>query len=71
MVTYSGQQDYQVNPEEEIAREAANPLDEPFISIDWVKARLEEGAVKFQEFYSNCNESDDFYLNIFDFKDSK
>ena len=50
MVTYSGQQDYQVNPEEEIAREAANPLDEPFISIDWVKGKLEEGRVKFQEF---------------------
>ena len=67
MVTYSGQQNYQADPEEEIAREAANPLDEPFISIDWVKGKLEEGRVKFQEFYDNCNESEDFYLNRFDF----
>ena len=64
---YNGQQDYQDNPEEEIAREAANPLDEPLLSTDWVKSRMEEGRTKFQSFYDNCNESEDFYLNRYDF----
>ena len=61
------QQDFQENPEEEIAREAANPVDEPFLSIDWVKSRMQEGRTKFQTFYDNCNESEDFYLNRYDF----
>ena len=68
MVTRSyGQISDEVNPEEEIAREAATPTDEPFVSIEWVISRLKEGKTKFQSFYDNCNESEDFYLNRFDF----
>ena len=56
-----------VNPEEEIAREGANPLEEPLLTIEWVENTLESGRRKFDTFYDNCEEAEDFYLSNFDF----
>ena len=68
MVTnYTPSTDYVEDPEEDIKREAASPIDEPKLSIDWVKTKLAESKISFQTFYDNCNESEDFYLNRYDF----
>ena len=67
MVTnYTPSTDYVEDPEEDIKREAASPIDEPKLSIDWVKTKLAESKISFQTFYDNCNESEDFYLNRYD-----
>ena len=42
MVTTYGQLSEEAKPEEDIAREAANPIDEPFVSIEWVIGKLKE-----------------------------
>jgi len=57
----------EVDPEEEIQREGANPLDEPLLSEDWVRSTLSEQRRAFDAFYKNCEEAEEFYLSEFDF----
>ena len=47
--------------------EAANPTDEPEITLQWVKEKAQAGHDLFREFRSKAEELDDFYLNNFDF----
>ena len=56
--TNAGQQ---FDPQEEVDRESANPLDEPLLSIDWVKATLDTKRTEFEAFFKNCKEAEDFY----------
>ena len=56
-----------VNPQEEIDRESANPIEEPLLSIEWVKSTLEAQRKVFEGFYQNCEEAEEFYLSNFDF----
>jgi len=53
--------------QEEVKREQANPLEEPLLSLEWVKGTLEAKKVQFEEFYANCKEAEEFYLSNFDF----
>ena len=62
--TNAGQQ---FDPQEEVDRESANPLDEPLLSIDWVKATLDAKRTEFEAFFKICKEAEDFYLSNFDF----
>ncbi len=66
-MSYGSGANSSVNPEEEIAREGANPLEEPLLTIEWVESTLENGRRKFDTFYDNCEEAEDFYLSNFDF----
>ena len=66
-MSYGSGANSSVNPEEEIAREGANPLEEPLLTIEWVESTLESGRRKFDTFYDNCEEAEDFYLSNFDF----
>ena len=52
---------------EAILVEAANPTDEPDITLQWVKEKAQTGHELFREFRSKAEELDDFYLNNFDF----
>ena len=66
-MSYGGGSGSGLDPQEEINREQANPLEEPLLSIDWVKGTLEAKRTEFEEFYNNCEEAEDFYLSNFDF----
>tara|TARA_R100000315_G_C5232306_1_gene143325 strand:+ start:780 stop:2702 length:1923 start_codon:yes stop_codon:yes gene_type:complete len=66
-MNYGGGAGSSLDPQEEIARESANPLEEPLLSIDWVKSTLNAKRTEFQEFFENCEEAEDFYLSNFDF----
>jgi len=66
-MNYGGGSSSSVDPQEEINRESANPLEEPLLSIEWVQSTLDSGRKNFQTFYENCNEAEDFYLSNFDF----
>ena len=46
-MSYGSGANSSVNPEEEIAREGANPLEEPLLTIEWVESTLESGRRKF------------------------
>ena len=59
--------DYEIDPTEAIKVEAANPTDEPDITLQWVKEKAHTGHELFREFRSKAEELDDFYLNNFDF----
>jgi len=66
-MNYGGGAGGSADPREEIARESANPLDEPLLSIDWVKSTLNAKRSEFQDFFDNCEEAEEFYLSTFDF----
>ena len=67
MVLYDNSYRPTADPSEEIARESANPIDEPLVSIEWIQDKLAEGKVKFRVFYENCEEAEHFYMGEFDF----
>jgi len=66
-MNYGGGSSSSVDPQEEINRESANPLEEPLLSIDWVQSTLDSGRKEFDSFYDNCEEAEEFYLSNFDF----
>ena len=66
-MNYGGGAGGSADPREEIARESANPLEEPLLSIDWVKSTLSAKRSEFQDFFDNCEEAEEFYLSTFDF----
>jgi len=47
--------------------EAANPLDEPELSLHWISEKSTKGNELFREFKSQAKVLDDFFLNDFDF----
>ena len=53
--------------QEEVDREGANPLEEPLLSLDWVKSTLELKRKEFDDFFQNCEEAEQFYLSNFEF----
>lgn len=59
--------DFTIDPQEAIKVEAASPVDEPELSLYWVKEKAEAGRDLFQKFKSQCEVLDDFFLNDFDF----
>ena len=68
MVSYQGgYQQTSSDPEEEIAREGANPIEEPLVSLELIMDKLNQGKSKFRDFYDLCSESEEFYLGEFDF----
>jgi hypothetical protein len=67
MVSYQGQQSMSADPEEEIEREGANPINEPLVSQELIEDKLVQGKTKFKDFYDNCSEAEEFYLGEFDF----
>ena len=57
-MNYGGGAGSSLDPQEEIARESANPLEEPLLSIDWVKSTLNSKRTEFEEFFGNCEEAE-------------
>jgi len=57
-MNYGGGSSSSVDPQEEINRESANPLEEPLLSIDWVQSTLDSGRKEFDSFYDNCEEAE-------------
>ena len=48
MVSYQGgYQQTSSDPEEEIAREGANPIEEPLVSLELIMDKLNQGKSKF------------------------
>ena len=66
-MSYNASSQGGMNPQEEIDRESANPLEESLLSLEWVQSTLASSRGEFQEFYENCQEAEDFYLSNFDF----
>ena len=64
MVT--SQQDSSV-VEQGIDFEAADRLDEPEITMSWIRDKLEQGNHEFREFRNQCELADEFFLNNFEF----
>ena len=64
-MSYASSGSSNVNPQEEIDRESANPIEEPLLSIEWVKSTLETQRKVFEGFYQNCEEAEEFYLSNF------
>ena len=60
MVSYQGQQSMSADPEEEIEREGANPINEPLVSQELIEDKLVQGKTKFKDFYDNCSEAEEF-----------
>ena len=59
--------DFIVDPQEAIKLEAANPVDEPELTLHWIREKADAGRDLFQKFKSQCEDLDDFFLNDFDF----
>ena len=51
---------------EVIQVEAANPLDEPELSLHWISEKATTGNELFREFKSQAKVLDDFFLNDFE-----
>ena len=66
-MSYNASSQGGMNPQEEIDRESANPLEESLLSLEWVQSTLASSRGEFKEFYENCEEAEDFYLSNFDF----
>ena len=64
MVT--SQQDSSV-VEQGIDFEASDRLDEPEITMSWIRDKLEQGNHEFREFRNQCELADEFFLNNFEF----
>ena len=64
MVTIQG------NPnvvDEAINLESSNPIDEPEMSMQWVREMKEKGGHEFRAFRNQCENADEFFLNNFEF----
>ena len=59
--------DFTVDPQEAIKLEAANPVDEPELTLHWIREKADAGRDLFQKFKNQCEDLDDFFLNDFDF----
>jgi hypothetical protein len=53
--------------DESIALEASNRLDEPAITLSWVRDKASQGNELFRKFRQHCETADEFFLNDFDF----
>ena len=59
--------DFTIDPQEAIKVEAASPVDEPELTLHWIREKADAGRDIFQKFKSQCEVLDDFFLNDFDF----
>jgi len=52
---------------ESVKIEASDPLNEPYLSLEWVKDKSQTGNEIFRKFKDQCRVLDEFYMNDFDF----
>ena len=59
--------EFAIDPTAVIDMEAANPVDEPELTMHWIREKTAETNDLFQKFRSQCEQLDEFFLNDFEF----
>ena len=59
--------EFAIDPTAVIDMEAANPVDEPELTMHWIREKTAETNDLFQKFRSQCEQLDECFLNDFEF----